>query len=66
MIHNKSKMKWRKYLCRKDFVRREFSIQKGLKKKCRKIGNQDVRLFKGDISDGGNYKKISDVQYAIF
>ena len=63
--YGKSNKVWRKYLTRKDWVHREYSIQKGMKKKKRKIGNQKVRLFKGIISNGACYKKVFDVQWAI-
>jgi hypothetical protein len=66
MNYNKSRKVWRKYLTRKDNVKRENSIQKSPKKKLRKISNSKVRLYKLDVSNGGWYKKVWDLWWTLY
>lgn len=63
--HYKSKKLWNKYLTRKDF-RHENSYYNRNLKSFRKVGNGIVRRFKGKISDGGEYKKLYDLQWIAY
>lgn len=56
-------MRYGKYLTRKDFHHEYKSGRWYPIKSYRAIGNNKVRLYKGEITNGGVYKKIYDVQW---
>ncbi len=57
------------YLTRKDWRHKEPNNQgfpeSPIKAQVKKHCNKKVRLYKGEISQGGAYKKIEDLQYTI-
>jgi len=60
MISPKAKIKWGQYLTRKDW-RHPLGVYP--LKSYRHVANGAVRRYKGQIPDGGWYKKIYDVQW---
>jgi len=77
MVSNKGiKKGWKRYFTRKDYHHRyrclcfickgEYYPTYSNAKSVRKVANRKVRRYKGEISDGCNYKKIYDVQWELF
>jgi len=56
------------YLTRKDRYHKSHSEMWAWynKKPYRKIANRLVRRYKGELSDGGSYKRVFDVQWSVW
>ena len=68
MNYQESIKVWNSYLTRKDWrhYNRIFLGGNGKLKSWRKEANGYVRRYKGEITDGGMYKKIFDVQWNVW
>lgn len=66
--YNKGKKMFRRYLCRKDWHHKAEGHMWSYynKKSFRDYANKKVRLYKGSLSNGGFYKKVFDLEWAIW
>jgi len=66
-IYNKGIKHWNTYECRKDYyhTRNGYFLAHYRKKKIRKVANQSLRRYKGEVGNNGWYKRFYDVQWTV-
>ena len=68
MVYDQAKKRWNRYYTRKDWRHTDGTRYwgKSVLKNQRKEANGKLRRFKGDVQNGGWYKRCEEVWWVVF